>query len=140
MRGCVLNLVDVGLGFEVVDADLGDVLFLSVSAQSQCADVAGTHLNTQIGMHQDLELKVLATVVLHLQRRSQSFLAQGDAVHERKLVWPRLAEVLAKQCMRQSKVELDRVIPLFPVLAQGFRRGLAEKLPVRIPGEAVLRQ
>jgi len=30
VRGCVLNLVDVGLRFEVVDADLGDVLFWSV--------------------------------------------------------------------------------------------------------------
>jgi len=99
-----------------------------------------THLNIQIGMHQDLELEVLATVVLHLQRRSQSLLAQRDAVHERELMWPRLAEFLAKQCMRQSEIELDRVIPLFPVLAQGFRRGFAEKLPVRIPGEAVLGQ
>lgn len=91
-------------------------------------------------MHQDLELKVLATIVLHLQRCSQSLLAQRDAVHERELVWPRLAESLAQQRMRQSKVELDGVIAFFPVLPQGFRRRLSEKLPVRVSGEAVLGQ
>lgn len=62
--------------------------------------MGSTHLNTQISMHQDLELKILATVVLYLQRRSQSLLAQRDAVHERELVWPRLAGFIAQQRMR----------------------------------------
>lgn len=64
-----------------------------INAQGQ---INPTHLDTQIGMHQDLELKVLATVVLHLQRRSQTLLAQRDTVHERELVWPRLAGFLAQ--------------------------------------------
>lgn len=70
--GCVLDLVDVDLGFEVVDADLGDVLFWSVKWPKpiRICSLNPTHLNAQIGMHQDLELKVFATVVLHLQRRS----------------------------------------------------------------------
>lgn len=29
--GCVLDLVDVGLGFEVVDTDFGDILFWSAN-------------------------------------------------------------------------------------------------------------
>lgn len=58
-------------------------------------------------MQQYLELKVLATLVLHLQCRSQPFLAKRNAIHETKLEGPCLAEVIAEHCMRQPKVELD---------------------------------
>lgn len=68
-------------------------------------------------MQQHLELKVLAALVLHLQRRPQSFLAESDAVHKPKLKRPCLAEVLTEHRVRQSKVELDGVVSLLPVLA-----------------------
>lgn len=68
-------------------------------------------------MQEYLELKVLTTLVLHLQRRPQPFLAESDTVHQTKLVGPRLTEVIAEHCMGQPKVELDRVVSLLLVLA-----------------------
>lgn len=136
LRACVLRLVNVRLGLEVVNADLGDVLFRS--AQTDTVVILPSlllppwmqpYLNTQVRMQQHLELKVLATLVLHLQRRPQPFLAERDTVHQTKLVRPRLAELIAEHRMGQPKIELDRVVSLFPVLAERLGRGLAQELP-----------
>lgn len=91
-------------------------------------------------MHQNLKLKVLTTLVLHLQRRSQSLLAQGDTIHQTKLVRPRLAEVISQHRVRQTEIQRDSVVAFFVVPPQRFRPGLAQKLPARVPGKAVLRQ
>ena len=77
-----------------------------------------THINTQIRMHQNLELKVLSTLILHLQRRPQSLFVQRNAVHKVEFIRPRLAELLAQHRMRQAKVKLNGVIPFFPVRFQ----------------------
>lgn len=101
LRACVLRLINVRLGFEVVDADLGDVLlglFISTAILQCKPDTAAdrSYLNTQVRMQEHLELKVLSTLVLHLQRRPQPFLAESDTVHQTKLVGPRLTEVIAE--------------------------------------------
>ena len=66
-------------------------------------------------MHQNLEIKVLTTRILHLQRRPQSLLVQRNAVHKVKFIRPCLAEFLTQHRMRQAKVELNGIIPFFPV-------------------------
>lgn len=91
-------------------------------------------------MHQNLKLKVLTTLVLHLQRRSQSLLAQCDTIYQTKLILPRLAEVIAQHRVRQTEIQRDRVVTLFAVPPQRLRPGLAQKFPARVPGKAVLRQ
>lgn len=66
-------------------------------------------------MHQNLEIKVLATRILHLQRRPQSLLVQRNAVHKVEFIRPCPAEFLTQHRMRQAEVQLNGVIPFFPV-------------------------
>ena len=62
-------------------------------------------------MHQNLELKVLLSLVTHFQGCLQGIPGQGHTVHKAKLIRPRLAELLAQQGVRQSKVQLDGNVP-----------------------------
>lgn len=99
-----------------------------------------THLNAQISVQQNLEFEVLLALVLHLQGGFETLLGQGDTVHQTKLVRPRLLELFAQHRVRQTEVQLDRIIAFLAVFSEGLGRGLAQKLPVRVPCEAVLRE
>jgi hypothetical protein len=91
-------------------------------------------------MHQHLELKVLAPLVLHVQGGLEAILGEGDAVDETEFIRPRLAEVLAQHGMRKPEIKIDRVgvVDVRLILAQRLGRGLAEELPGRAPGEPML--
>lgn len=125
----IAGLVDVGLGLEVLDADIGDIL-----TRSALRSVAGPHsigrprkqsyLDVQIRVHQDLELKVLFAFICDLQRGFECALGQRDAVNQAKLIWPGLAEFLAQHGVRQSEIQLHSEIAL-----ARLRRGFAEELP-----------
>lgn len=58
------------------------------------AVTAEPYLNFQIGVHQNLEFKVLFSLVAHFQRSFQGIPCEGNTVHETELVRPRLAELL----------------------------------------------
>lgn len=51
--------------------------------------------NSQVGVHQDLEVEVLLALIGNIQRGRQSILGQGDTVDESELVRPSLLGVLA---------------------------------------------
>lgn len=105
MRGGVAGLVDVGLGFEVLDADVGDILFVLDTAHSAGKNVStGSYLNLQVRVHQDLELEVLFALIRNLQRGRQRILGESNAVDKPKLVRPGLPKLLAQHAVRQSEI------------------------------------
>lgn len=136
MRGGVAGLVDVGLGFEVLDADVGDILFGLDAAHSAGKDVTmSAYLHLQVRVHQDLELEVLLALIGHLQRGCQRIFGQSNAVDKPKLIRPSLPKLLAQHAMRQSKIQLHSQIPL-----SRLGRRLAQEFPVRVAREAMLWQ
>lgn len=71
-----------------------------------------TYINVKVGVHENLEIKVLLSLIANLQRCLQSILGESDTVYQAKLKRPSLAELLAQHCMRQSKVQLHSQIGL----------------------------
>lgn len=88
-------------------------------------------------MHEDLELKVLSTLIAHLQLSLQRGLCQSDTVDKSKFVRPSFAELLAQHGMRQAEVQLHSLVALAISRLGG---GLAQVFPVRVTGEAMLRK
>jgi hypothetical protein len=70
-----------------------------------------THVDLEVCMQKHLKLKTRLALVPHGQHRLQPIPAQRDAVHERKLVRPRLLRILTDLSRRQTEIERDRVIP-----------------------------
>lgn len=101
MSACVAGLVDIGLGLEVLNPNVGDVLYLCeprklLATRVRREEKGWGYLHTQVGVHQDLELKVLLALVGDLERGPKRVLGQRDAVHQSKLVRPHLTELLAQ--------------------------------------------
>lgn len=97
MSACVAGLVDIGLGLQVLNPNVGNVLYLCESRKLRATRVrGGVYLHAQVGVHQDLELKVLFALVGDLKRGPERVLGQCDAVHQSKLVRPHLPELLAQ--------------------------------------------
>ena len=116
MGGCVLGFVDVRLRLEVLDADFRDILLLIRDCRISLRKM-GAHLHIEIRVHEHLELKVLLALILHLQRSPQTLLGESDTIHETKLKRPGLLQLVTEHRMRQTKVELDSVVPVLVVLA-----------------------
>lgn len=74
-----------------------------------------TYFDVQIRMHQNLKVKVLTALVLHLQRRLQAVLRQGHTVHQTKFIRPRLLELGTEHGVRQSEIQLDGIVTILPV-------------------------
>lgn len=88
-------------------------------------------------MRKDLELKVLLSLVAHLQSRLQGVPCEGDTVHQTELVRPRLTELLTQHGVRQSEIQLDGNLPR--VLGRLGRR-LPKEFPVGVACESMLRK
>lgn len=97
-----------------------------------------THVNTQISMHQHLKIKVLGSLILHLERSPETILRKGDTVQQSELIRPCLPELLAQHGMGEAEIELDGIVAVLLVFSQRFGRRLTEELPVRVPREAML--
>lgn len=111
MSGRVADLVDVGLGLEVLDANIGDVLLKLVATNARQKS-REPYRNSQVGVHQDLEVEVLLALVRDIQRGRQSILRQGDTVDESELIRPSLLEVLAQHVMVETEIQLNGEITL----------------------------
>jgi hypothetical protein len=99
MGGGVEGLVDVGLGLEVLDANIGDVLFVENKSESHQSNVileGSSYRDVEVCVHQSLEIKVLFAFVADLQCGLQGILCKGDTVNQPKLTRPRLTELLSK--------------------------------------------
>jgi hypothetical protein len=70
------------------------------------------YINVEIVVKQNLEVEILVVLVLHLQGCFQTLLGQGDTVQKTELIRPSLPEFLTQHSMRQTKVELDRIITI----------------------------
>lgn len=111
VSGRVADLVDVGLGLEVLDANIGDVLLKLVATNARQKS-REPYRNSQVGVHQDLEVEVLLALVRDIQRGRQSILRQGDTVDESELIRPSLLEVLAQHVMVETEIQLNGEITL----------------------------
>jgi hypothetical protein len=91
--------------------------------------MAQFYLDLEVGVQKCLAFKRNITLVCHHQRSAQALGSKRNAVQKTKLIGPQLAGSIVEILRRQAKVELDAV-----------RRslGLAEELPARVAGEAVL--
>lgn len=83
MGACVADLVDVGLGLKTLNADVGNILCLLDPSQLVRYGAEGDelYLHGQVCVHQDLEFKVLLTLIGDLEGGSERILGQSDAVH-----------------------------------------------------------
>lgn len=61
-------------------------------------------------MHQYLEVKILTTLVLHLERRLQTLLGQSNAIYQPEVVRPCLLEIFCEHGAGETEVQLDRAI------------------------------
>ena len=85
-------------------------------------------------MQQNMKLKPLVALVLHLERNLQRIRGENHAVQEPELVGPGRADIFLEHLRREAKVELDGS----PTV--GLGRGLAQKRPGSGSGKAMLRE
>lgn len=83
-------------------------------------------------MQQGLELERDLAIVSDDEGGVEALLVESDAVQQAKLVRPQALPLVVELLRGQSKVQLD-------ARSRGaLARGLAEELPARVAGEAVL--
>lgn len=90
-------------------------------------------------MQQHLELKCLLILVGNDNRSVQTSLLQGDAVNEVESVGPQATGLLIKRGRAETEIKLDVGVALAAV-GLGLGGRLAEELPARVAGKAVLGQ
>src|SRR5271156_127138 len=88
-------------------------------------------------MEQALKLKALFALVLHLHGRLQRALPKRDAENQPKFKRPLGSRRLIQHCATQPKVQPYAAIRLF---LEALTRATAQKLPVVISSETVLRE
>ena len=98
-----------------------------------------TYGNGKVGVSEHLEIEGLVTLVSHIEHCLETVLCEADAVLQAEIVGPGLLHVFAEVGGGEAEVKTDGVVVAF-ALAGGLGRGLAQKLPVRVPCEAVLRE
>jgi hypothetical protein len=90
-----------------------------------------SHLDPEVRVQQRLELKRLVTVIRNDERRAETVRVKRHAVQQAKLVRPQGLDLVVDGLPREAEVELDG--------GRGALGGrLAEELPARVAGEAVL--
>lgn len=89
------------------------------------------HLDAQVGVHQDLNVKGHVALVGDDDGGGEGLAVEGDAVDSAKLIGPEGAGLFVDALGGETKVELDAI-------GGRLRRRLAEELPAGDAGEAVL--
>lgn len=57
------------------------------------------YLDSQVRVHQDLELEIFLALICDLQRGRQRIIGKSDAVDQPKFIWPSFPELLAQHTM-----------------------------------------
>lgn len=84
-----------------------------------------------------MELKRFISLVTHVHRRLQPFLAQCNAVSQAETIWPGILDLFAQHRSGETEVELYAVIT-GGIIRLG--RGFAKVLPAGGAREAMLRE
>lgn len=84
-----------------------------------------------------MELKRFVSLITHVHRRLQSFLAQCDAVGQAEPIWPRIPGFFAQHRGGETEVELYAIITRSVVR---LGRRFAQVLPAGGACEAMLRE
>ena len=94
----------------------------------------------KVCVHQHLELKLLGTLIAHLQFSLQGVLGQGYTVNKSELIGPCLAVLFAQHAVRQTEVQLDSlaIIRLSGGLSKVFPCGVASKAVLGKGGGSVV--